>query len=206
MARKIISDDAFLDSALDLFRTHGYEGVSLSQLSAATGLEKASLFYRYSGGKNDVVMAVVKHVIAWFEANVFAPLNEEGSPQKRVAIVAAKLRTFYHEGNKPCVLDVLSITGGSEEIAATLKVALQAWLKAFTEIAKESGMTLSLARAKAEEAIIRIEGSLVLARVLGNNSAFLRVIKLLPEVLTTASIGIGCDTPALAKSTSILRF
>ena len=184
MAHKIISDEAFLENALDMFRSRGYEGVSLSQLSAASGLEKASVFYRFPGGKSEVVMAVVKRVSDWFEENVFAPLKAEGSPHRRVAIVAAKLRTFYREGTRPCVTDVLSIAGGTEELAATLRVALQAWLKAFTDIAKESGMPLSLARARAEEAIVKIEGSLVLARVLGDNAPFLRVIRLLPDLLT----------------------
>jgi TetR/AcrR family transcriptional regulator, lmrAB and yxaGH operons repressor len=185
MAHKTISDEAFLDKALEMFRTRGYEGVSLSQLSAVSGLEKASLFYRYPGGKNEVALAVVKRALDWFEANVFAPLQKEGTPEKRVAIVASKLRGFYHHGTRPCIIDVLSIAGGSEELSATLKVALQAWIKVFTDIARESGMPLPLARSKAEDAIIRIQGSLVLARVLGNRTPFLKVIKVLPELLTS---------------------
>ncbi len=39
---------------------------------------------------------------------------------------------------------------------------------------------------KAEEAIARIEGSLILARVLGDSAAFERVLKLLPDLLTAA--------------------
>jgi TetR/AcrR family transcriptional regulator, lmrAB and yxaGH operons repressor len=199
MAHKTVSDEAFLDKALDMFRSRGYEGVSLSKLSAASGLEKASLFYRYPGGKNEVVMAVVKRVIDWFEANVFAALREAGTPRKRVAIVASSLRTFYHHGTRPCITDVLSIAGGSEELAATLRVALEAWLKAFTDIARESGMPLPLARSKAEEAIVRIEGSLVLARVLGNRAPFLKVIKLLPELLTSPRQSISAPKYGSAK-------
>jgi TetR/AcrR family transcriptional regulator, lmrAB and yxaGH operons repressor len=199
MAHKTISDEAFLDKALDLFRSRGYEGVSLSQLSAASGLEKASLFYRYPGGKNEVVMAVVKRVIDWFEANVFAPLKEEGAPRKRIGIVASKLRTFYNQGTRPCITDVLSIAGGSEELAAILRVALEAWLKAFTDIAREAGMPLSLARSRAEEAIVRIEGSLVLARVLGNSAPFLKNIRLLPELLTSPRQAISPSKYRSAK-------
>jgi TetR/AcrR family transcriptional regulator, lmrAB and yxaGH operons repressor len=184
LAHKIISDEVFLDNALDMFRSRGYEGVSISQLSAASGLEKASVFYRYPGGKSEVIKAVVKRVADWFEMNVFDPLKAEGSPNKRVAIVAKTLRAYYRDGTRPCVTDVLSIDGGTKELATALKVALQAWLKAFTEIAKESGMSLPLARARAEEAIVKIEGSLVLARVLGDNAPFLKVIKRLPDLLT----------------------
>ena len=51
--------------------------------------------------------------------------------------------------------------------------------------AKESGMPQALARSRAEEAIIKIEGSLVLARVLRENAPFLRTMKLLPDLLTS---------------------
>ncbi len=92
MAHKTISDEALLDAALELFRTRGYEGMSLSQLGVATGLEKASLYFRYPGGKNELVMAVAKRVVEWFEGNVFAPLKGEGTPRKRVGIVAEQRR------------------------------------------------------------------------------------------------------------------
>ena len=184
MARKTISDSDFLDAALELFRTRGFEGVSLSQLSEATGLEKASLYYRYPGGKGEVILAVVNRVIAWFQEHVFAPLRSEEIPRRRVSIVAEQLRVFYHDGTKPCITDVLSLSGGSEELAATLKIAVQAWMKAFSDIAKESGFSAAVARSRAEEAIIRIEGSLVVARVLGDKAPFQRTIKLLPDLLT----------------------
>ena len=46
------------------------------------------------------------------------------------------------------------------------------------------GLPPAMARARAEEAIVRFEGSLVVARVLGDNSAFERVLKMLPDLLT----------------------
>ena len=184
MAHRTVSDDEFLDRALDLFRTYGVEGVSLSRLSEAIGLEKASLYHRYPRGKDEIVMAVVARVIQWFGEHVFAPLKAEGTTRRRVGIVAEQLRTFYCDGTKPCITDVLSISSGGEELAATLKIALQAWMKAFAEIARESGLSPRLSRQRAEEAIVRIEGSLVVARVLGDNMPFQRVIKLLPDLLT----------------------
>ena len=51
MAHAKVSKDEVLDHALELFRTSGFEGVSLSDLSAATGLEKPSLYFRFPGGR-----------------------------------------------------------------------------------------------------------------------------------------------------------
>jgi AcrR family transcriptional regulator len=186
MAHRIVSDEEILAVSLDLFRTYGFEGVSLKQLADATGLEKASLYYRYPGGKDEIVMAVATEVVSWFQKNVFEPLAGTGSTRKRVAFVVERLREFYGGGTKSCITDVLSIPGGSEELKSALKGAMQAWIHAFTEVAKESGMPASIARLRAEEAIVRFEGSLIVTRVLGDNSSFERVLKLLPELLTAA--------------------
>ena len=53
-------------------------------------------------------------------------------------------------------------------------------------VAKDSGHGSVAARSRAEEAIVRIEGSLILARVLGDTAGFERVLKLLPDILTAA--------------------
>jgi len=184
MAHRIVSDDIFLATALNLFRTFGFEGVSLKHLADATGLEKASLYYRYPGGKDEIAMAIAKDVISWFQGNVFAPLAGSGTTRRRVSFVAERLREFYSGGSKACLMDVLSIPGGSEELQLALKGAMQAWISAFTQVARESGLAPAAARSRAEEAIIRIEGSLVLARVLGDTKGFERVLKLLPDLLT----------------------
>jgi TetR/AcrR family transcriptional regulator, lmrAB and yxaGH operons repressor len=129
---------------------------------------------------------VLKRVVDWFEQNVFAPLRSDLTPRKRVALVGEQLRLFYGNGKKSCLNDVLSLPGAGEKIETCIKAALQAWLRAFTEIAKESGFPQGAARFRAEEAIVRIEGSLVMARALGDVGPFDRTIKLLPELLTAA--------------------
>lgn len=186
MAHRIISDEEFMAIAMDLFRTYGFEGVSVKRLADATGLEKASLYYRYPGGKDEIAMAVAKNVVGWFQANVFVPLLGSGPARKRVAHIAERLREFYAGGAKSCITDVLSIPGGSEELKMALRGAMQAWIGAFAGVARESGLSPVAARARAEEAIARFEGSLVVARVLGDNTAFERTLKALPEMLTAA--------------------
>jgi len=186
MAHRIVSDEDFYDKALDLFRTYGFDGVSLQRLAEATGLEKASLYYRFPGGKDEIALAVAQGVVAWFQANVFTPLTGDAPPKKRLAIVADNLRTFYSGGTKSCITDVLSLPGGSDDLRARLKGAMQAWIKAFTDIARECGLSPSAAKTRAEETVLRIEGSLVLARVLGDGATFERTMKLLPELLATA--------------------
>ena len=112
MANRIISDGDLLSTALDLFRTYGFDGVSVKQLAEATGLEKASLYYRFPGGKDEIVMVATQGFGQWFQDNLFIPLKSSGSPRRRVQNAAERLRELYVGGTKACLTDVLSLPGG----------------------------------------------------------------------------------------------
>ena len=62
----LLNDDALLDGLLGVFRRYGYEGASLTRISAATGLKRSSLYYRFPGGKPEMVGAVLARANAWF--------------------------------------------------------------------------------------------------------------------------------------------
>ncbi|WP_433973514.1 TetR/AcrR family transcriptional regulator [Tunturiibacter lichenicola] len=184
MAHSIVSDSELLMRSAEVFRTYGFEGTSLSRLSQATGLEKASLYHRFPGGKQQIALAVAEGTRAWLQQNLFEPLKEPGDPRKKLRAVTEQLRLCYVDGTMPCSFEVLSLAGGTAELNEILRGALQAWLKAFAEIAKESGLPVSEARKRAELAIIQIEGSLILGRVLDNTKAFHKVLDELPALLT----------------------
>ena len=184
MAFPRLNDEELTDTALEVFRSYGYEGASLSLLAESAGLEKASLYYRYPGGKKDIALAVASRVSTWFEENVVAPLQDGGAPQQRVRRVAEKLRKFYGDGNRPCVLETLSLRGGPPELQAALAAALQSWMAAFTSIALESGFSRTQAARRARQAIIDVEGSLVLSRVSGDPGIFLQALAGLTSLLT----------------------
>jgi TetR/AcrR family transcriptional repressor of lmrAB and yxaGH operons len=183
MAFSRVGDDELIGAAAEVFRSHGFEGTTLRLLSNATGLEKASLYHRFPGGKEDIAVAVAERVNAWFATNVFEPLKAKGTPARRIRHVAQKLQEFYGDGMKSCTLDTLSLPGGGDALAKVLRDGLLGWIDAFTQIAKESGCTMAVARTRAEQAIIELEGSLVMSRVLGQNRLFLKWIERLPLLL-----------------------
>ncbi|MDY2841283.1 MAG: TetR/AcrR family transcriptional regulator [Candidatus Borkfalkiaceae bacterium] len=66
-----------LSAALDLFSEQGFESTSLSQIAAAVGIRKASL-YSHFGGKQEILDALVKEALGEYEnKSVFAkPFRE----------------------------------------------------------------------------------------------------------------------------------
>ncbi len=183
MAHAKVSDEDLICTLIDVFRAQGYEGTSLSQISEATGLEKASLYHRFPGGKEDMAAAVLACVHEWLQDRVFGPLQGPGKPAEKLRRVAQSLRELYADGSKSCVLDTLSLPNGAPAVREGLRSALRAWLQAFTVVAREAGVPAAEARRRAEQALMEIEGSLVLARVLGDRKPFHRVIHRLPELL-----------------------
>lgn len=187
MAHAKVTDEDLVSALAEVFRAQGYEGTSLSRIAEATGLEKASLYHRFPGGKEDMAAAVLDHVGQWLQEHVFAPLQGPGKPAYKLGLVALHLRQLYAEGSKSCVLDTLSLPGGGAGLREAVRGALKGWLRAFTAIAREAGASGGEARQRAEQAILEIEGSLVLTRVLGDRKPFLRTIDRLPGLLLHAA-------------------
>ncbi len=58
-----------VDHALTLFMNQGYEGASMSDLAAATGIKKASLYAHYSG-KEEIFSAVFTGVVEEYRETI----------------------------------------------------------------------------------------------------------------------------------------
>ncbi len=184
MAFVRVGDAELLARISVVFRQHGYEGATMSRLSAATGLERASLYHRFPGGKDEMVAAAAAAGHAWFAEHVLRPLAHPGDPAAQLKAACQRLREFYDDGRLPCVLESLSLPAGSEDLHRALGSTLDAWLDAFAQLARRSGFSAAAARERAEQAVIEIEGSLVLARVRKDSGPFLRTIRKLPNLLT----------------------
>ena len=53
-----MSRETHLPTLFQLFRQHGYDGVSLAKIAAATELGKASLYHHFPGGKAEMMAAI----------------------------------------------------------------------------------------------------------------------------------------------------
>ncbi len=184
MASTKITEERLLEHLTKVFQEHGYEGASLSLIAAATGLGRASLYHRFPGGKADMALAVLDRAHHWFATHVLAPLSTDGAPSKRVNLMAERLRDFYHSGKRSCLLHTLAVGPHGDEIRAHIERSLQAWHGAMEQIARQAALSRAESRRRASEALLRIQGALVISRGLGDNKPFLRVLRELPDLLT----------------------
>ncbi len=183
MATTKINDEELLDRLTDVFRTHGFEGASLSLISEATGLQRASLYHRFPGGKEEMANAVLERAGKWLEGRALAPLNGPGKPEERVRKMAEELHAFFSGGKCSCLLDSLSFGLEEHPIKNHVRDGMTFWVDAMAKAARESGVPSKKAKQQAQDVISRIQGSLVVARVLKDCSSFERAISEIPTIL-----------------------
>lgn len=184
MARhKSIDDDLLLDRLTEVFQRFGYEGASLGRISDATGLQRASLYHRFPGGKVAMAEAVLDRSASKVIDDVVAPLRGHGPRHDRLAAMAREIDTFYTGGAMSCLLDSMSFGGSDDSLRQRTEGAMVAWSKAIEQLAREAGLDAETAHNSAVDALIRIQGALVYARVTGDRQPFRRHLEELPEAV-----------------------
>lgn len=183
MALPKVADAELADKLEEVFRRRGFEGTSLGLIAKATGLEKASLYHRFPGGKDEMVSAALSRVGEHFSTQVLAGLDGRGTPHEKLRAVQRGLREFYLDGELPCALDTLSLPTGNADIREGLRKSYIGWLDAFAELAREAGAAAAEARRRAQQAIVAVEGALVVSRVTRDTKPFRETVASLPEIL-----------------------
>lgn len=183
MPPALLSKDEVVARVLTVVRHQGYDGASIAELSEATGLGKSSLYHYFPDGKDDMVGAVLDHVEQTLETNVFGPLRQPVSPATRIREMIEAVDTFYRGGREACLLATLGVGDSSKRFHPRVRHIFQVWIDAIAGAVRDAGVSRALAQARAEDAVIRIEGALVLARSFGAPEIFARTLKALPGTL-----------------------
>jgi TetR/AcrR family transcriptional repressor of lmrAB and yxaGH operons len=181
MARPQSVDEATLIERLrGVFRDYGFQGASLSQLSKATGLRRASLYHRFPGGKEDMARAVLAASRTLVAERILNPLLDNSTPpRKRLETCISALDEVYEGGLKSCLLQAMSEPTApcQNAVAASTK----AWLEALAAVLKDAGASEETARHRALRGLAQIQGGLVLARALGDPAAYRELSNALPD-------------------------
>ena len=177
MPRALMSKDEVIAILVETFRRDGYDGASIATLSKATGLGKSSLYHYFPGGKVDMATQVLAAVQAWIESRMVATLTGAGTPRARLTRTLALISEFYDHGSKACVVGHLCASVDRRQFQKPLDRVLRTWIGAIGALLEEAGLPQRLARERAEDAVVRIQGALVLSGGLGDPAPFQRAIK-----------------------------
>lgn len=177
MPAPLISKAEVVERLYETFRKNGYDSASLTELSKATGLGKSSLYHYFPGGKEEMAHAVLDRVDASMERALLAPLQGSGTPQRRLSQALDGLSKVYAHGEKGCLLGSFSTSAARVRFQARLSKTFSLWIGAFASLLSEAGLSKAKSRTQAEEAVLRIQGALILSAGLDDPQPFRTVVE-----------------------------
>ena len=186
MPPALVTKTEVLDRIMDSFRKHGYDGASLATLSKRTGLGKSSLYHYFPGGKEEMARAVLAHLnVALRET--YQAIDAEPDADRKLDIMFDAIDALYEGGKKACLLERLGASVDRARFGSPLKATFSEWMAMLATIGRAAGIGARTADRRAEAAVVRIEGALVVAAATGDAGVFARTLEdlratlLLPE-------------------------
>lgn len=167
----------------DAFRQYGYEGATLARLSQASGLSKASLYYYFPAGKEQMAADVLDELNSALETSILEPLRGTEAPEAKLQAMAQNLQSFYQGGHQSCLLGMLALSGSRDRFQEQVRAALANWIEALAAVLREADIETETAQKRAQDAVLQVQGALILAQGLDDTSPFERVIERLPTLL-----------------------
>ncbi len=169
--------ETYIPFLLELFRKYGYDGATLSKISKATGLGKASLYHHFPGGKDEMVDSVLDYLQQWLKQYILPSLRQKGDYKTRLKLMGDRLLELYQGGEQPCLFAILLLGSARDLFHERVKDLFLVWIEEMTQVFLETGMDKLSAQEKAEDVAIAIQGSLILSQALNSVLPFQRVIK-----------------------------
>jgi len=176
VAKTVSARNDILPVLAEVFRAHGYEGATLSLISEATGLGKGSLYHFFPGGKQQMAAEVLAEIDGWFEANVFAPLRQSREPTRAIIAMIDNVDAYFRSGRRICLVGVIALGSSRDMFVDQVKAYFVDWKAALAGTLRRSGLSASAAKLRAEEALVAIQGALILARAEDDAGVFRRAM------------------------------
>jgi TetR/AcrR family transcriptional regulator, lmrAB and yxaGH operons repressor len=175
--------DAYIPGLLKLFRQYGYDGATLTRISEATGLGRASLYHHFPGGKDEMVQAVMDYLEQWLAKNVLPSLQGEGTAVEKLQQMCDRLSELYEAGQQPCMSATLLLGSARDLFHDAVQARYRTWIDAVAQVLVNAGLDRATAQQRGEDLVIALQGSLIVAQGLNRPEVFQRSLSQLPQQL-----------------------
>jgi TetR/AcrR family transcriptional regulator, lmrAB and yxaGH operons repressor len=182
MTRTVFEKADVVPLVAEVFRELGFEGASMNSITERTKLSKGSLYHFFPGGKDEMAAEILAHVHGWFVARVFEPLENE-EPCQAIEAMWQAVNEYFRSGRRICLIGAFALDETRDRFARPIRSYFKRWIEALENALKRGGVAPVMARALAEEAVIGIQGALILARALNDKAIFGRQLRQLAERL-----------------------
>lgn len=158
----------------------------MATLSKATGLGKGSLYNFFPGGKAEMMDAVLADIDDWFATTIFVPLEQATDPASAITAMIEDVTAYFQSGGRVCLVGWLGLGTSGDVFAFRIGGYFSHWISALAHCLETSTIPSSLALRLAEDTVAGIQGAIVLARALGAEAPFVRILGRLEGILLDA--------------------
>lgn len=175
MTRTVFEKSDVTSLVTEVFRELGYEGASMSKITARTGLSKGSLYHFFPGGKDQMAAEILAHIDQWFISNIFEPL-EKHEPRAAIDHMWQEVDTYFQSGQRICLIGAFALDETRDRFATVIRQYFVRWIEALSAALVRTGISQEAADQVSEETIAGIQGGLILSRALNDESFFERTL------------------------------
>ncbi|TQV76278.1 TetR/AcrR family transcriptional regulator [Denitrobaculum tricleocarpae] len=183
MARLVSERSDAVMALAEVFRTHGFEGTTLSVITAQTKMGKGSLYHFFPGGKEEMAEAVLEEIGGWFEDKVFKPLREDRDADAAIAKMFEAVDSYFRSGRRVCLVGTFALGRECERFEDQVRGYFKTWVTDLEACLIRAGHNQIVAHDLSEEVVGGIQGALVLARSLDQPAVFSRALARLKQRL-----------------------
>lgn len=160
----------------------GLQGASFSEVLAASGAPRGSLYHHFPGGKDELVLRAMDAAGAWALATLG---GHRGQPAEEVAAAFIGLWRFVlsrSDFSAGCAIAAVTVAAQQPDQLDRAAALFRAWKTELASLLAASGVEAVRAESLATLLIASCEGAVVLARAERSFDSFDRVMA---EVLAT---------------------
>ncbi|KKB80527.1 TetR family transcriptional regulator [Devosia soli] len=176
MARLVAERSDAIAPLAEVFREYGYEGASLALISKATGLGKGSLYHFFPNGKEEMVQAVLADIHQWFESSIYSPLRDGDDADEAINLMLDETLAYFKSGQRVCLVGSLAVGNTRDRFSKAIRGYFGNWIEALKAALIRQGRDPALAQSLSEDAVLSIQGAIVLSRAMDDPIRFQRAI------------------------------
>ena len=168
MPRSTLVRQDIVEHLCDVFRSCGYEGTTMALVSQVTGLQKASLYHHFPGGKSEMLETAVLATIVELERRVFCFLDTNDQAADRITQVLKGFAAYTNSGRRSCLLAVIAQSSVAEDFKSRIGTQFGVWISRLSSTLVEFGHGQKRADMLAVETLETLYGALAVGRLLGS--------------------------------------
>jgi AcrR family transcriptional regulator len=183
MSQTARSREQLLSELSEIFLAKGYEGATLTELSRATRLSKASLYHHFPGGKAEMAGALLRDAIARLDRSAFARLREPSPAAQRLEGFIDGFERYTDGGAQPCLVAIFAQGSVSDSHGPAIAEQYRDWTDQLTEVFEACGSKPKRAARQARALLAGLYGYLLSATLLQDPRLFRQGVKALKKTL-----------------------